>query len=312
MESESTLNPNSPTVMEHKVLTIIVTYNGMKWMERCLSSVCNSSVASDIYIVDNGSTDGTQDFIKANYPQAIFMQNTENSGFGKANNYGLLYAVDKGYDYVYLLNQDAWVEKDTFKILISQHLSNPVYGILSPIQIQGNGEKMDKNFLNNVASRTIGRSLMEDIYFGNVQEIYEVADVMAAHWMISRECLLATGGFSPAFRHYGEDDNYVDRAIFHGFKAGIVPATKAVHDRETRKDTPASLSYRCGTMALIELSRITGKIRWARIIMKFAQYTYNHGLFRHYKYIFIHLFNLGKILKIRKASRQKGAFLNIG
>ena len=152
--------------MEHQILTIIVTYNGMKWMERCLDSVCNSSVASDIFIVDNGSVDGTQDFIREKYPHAIFMQNTENSGFGKANNYGLQYAVDKGYDYVYLVNQDAWVEKDTFKILISQHLSNPVYGILSPIQIQGNGEKMDKNFLNNVASRTIGRSLMEDIYFG--------------------------------------------------------------------------------------------------------------------------------------------------
>ena len=64
-------------------------------------------------------------------------------------------------------------------------------------------------------------------------------------------------------------------------------------------------------MALIELSRITGKIRWARILMKFIQYTYNYCLFRHYKYIFIHLFNLGKIMKIRKASRQKGAFLNI-
>ena len=297
--------------MSSTILTIIVTYNGMKWMDRCLRSVSESSMKADILIVDNGSNDGTQEFIKNNYPDAIFIQSPENLGFGKANNIGLQYAVDKCYDYAYLLNQDAWVDKDTFETLISINKSRPEFGILSPIQIQGNGHKMDLNFHKNVAARTLQRSFIEDLYFNNVADVYEVADVMAAHWLISRECLLTTGGFSPAFRHYGEDDNYIDRARFHGFKAGIVPSTKAVHDRETRKDTPASLSYRCGTMALIELSRITGKIKWAKILMKFVQYTYNYGLLKHYKYIFIHLFNLRSILKYRKVSRQKGAFLLI-
>lgn len=297
--------------MNSSILTIIVTYNGMKWMDRCLRSVSESSMKVDILIVDNGSTDGTQEFIKNNYPDITFIQSQENLGFGKANNIGLQYAVDKCYDYVYLLNQDAWVEANTFETLILINKSRPEFGILSPVQIQGNGHKMDANFHKNVATRTMQRSFLEDLYFNNVADVYEVADVMAAHWLISKECLLATGGFSPAFRHYGEDDNFVDRAKYHGYKVGIVPSTKAVHDRETRKETPASLSYRCGTMALIELSRITGKIKWAKILMKFAQYTYNYGLFKHYKYIFIHLFNLRTILKYRKESRQKGAFLKM-
>ena len=230
--------------MSSTILTVIVTYNGMKWIERCLRSVSESSVKADILIVDNGSCDGTQEFIRSQCPEAVFIQSPENLGFGKANNIGLQYAVDKGYDYVYLLNQDAWVEERTFETLISINKSRPEFGILSPIQIQGNGHRMDTNFHNNVAIRTLHRSLMEDLYFNNVADVYEVADVMAAHWLISRDCLLSTGGFSPAFRHYGEDDNYVDRAQYHGYKAGIVPSTKAVHDRETRKDTPAALSYR--------------------------------------------------------------------
>ena len=297
--------------MKNKLLVIIVTYNGMKWLERCLSSLIASSVASDVFIVDNGSTDGSQDYIRSNFKDAIFIQSEENLGFGKANNIGLQYAYEKGYEYIYLLNQDAWVEETTFEILISMHKKHPEYGILSPIQTQADNTKMDKNFLKNVAYRTLGSSLIEDLYFGNTKDIYEVEDVMAAHWLISRDCLVKTGCFSPTFRHYGEDNNYLDRAIFHGFRIGIVPATKAVHDRANRKDTIASLSYRCNTMGLVELSKITTKINWKKIIMKYAQYTYNYGMLRHYKYMLIHLFKLRRILKTREESRKPGAFLNL-
>ena len=297
--------------MRNQLLVIIVTYNGMKWLERCLSSLRLSTVPSDVYIVDNGSTDGSQEYIRSNFKDAIFVQSEENLRFGKANNIGLQYAYEKGYEYVYLLNQDAWVEETTFETLISMHKKYPEYGVLSPIQIQADKTRMDRKFLNNVAYRTLGSSLIEDLYFGKTKEIYEVKDVMAAHWLISRDCLLKTGCFSPTFRHYGEDDNYLDRAIFHGFKVGIIPATKAVHDRADRKDTIASLSYRCNTMGLVELSKITSKINWKKIIFKYAQYTYNYGMFRHYKYMLIHLFKLRKILKTREESKKQGAFLNL-
>ena len=137
--------------MRNQLLVIIVTYNGMKWLERCLSSLTSSTVPSDVYIVDNGSTDGSQDYIRSNFKDAIFVQSEENLGFGKANNIGLQYAYDKGYEYVYLLNQDAWVEETTFETLISMHKKHPEYGILSPVQIQANNTRMDTNFLNNVA-----------------------------------------------------------------------------------------------------------------------------------------------------------------
>ena len=68
-----------------------------------------------------------------------------------------------------------------------------------------------------------------------MEEVYEVPFVMAAHWLISRDCLRATGGFSPTFAHYGEDDNYIQRAIYHGYKIGYSPKALAVHDRENRK-----------------------------------------------------------------------------
>ena len=47
--------------MNSKVLTVIVTYNGIKWLDRGLHSLRTSSILTDVILIDNGSTDGTQD-----------------------------------------------------------------------------------------------------------------------------------------------------------------------------------------------------------------------------------------------------------
>ena len=52
-----------------KTLVIIVTYNAMKWIDRCLGSVQSSLVGTDTFVVDNGSTDGTQEYINEHYPK---------------------------------------------------------------------------------------------------------------------------------------------------------------------------------------------------------------------------------------------------
>lgn len=71
-----------------ELLVIIVTYNAMKWIDTCIRSVLSSSYHADIFIVDNGSKDGTIRHIKEKYTQVIFKQSTTNLGFGKANNIG--------------------------------------------------------------------------------------------------------------------------------------------------------------------------------------------------------------------------------
>src|SRR5579871_5439126 len=97
----------------HKVLVIIVTYNGMKWMSKCMHTLYNTNMPIDVVVIDNGSTDGTQKFIIENYPQAQFIQSQQNLGFGKANNIGILKAIEENYDYAFLLNQDGYLEPDT-------------------------------------------------------------------------------------------------------------------------------------------------------------------------------------------------------
>lgn len=96
-----------------------------------------------------------------------------------------------------------------------------------------NLKQMDEKFITNVIGchQKSRPFLVEDLYNGYIETIYEVSFVMAAHWLITRRCLETVGGFSPSFPHYGEDDNYLQRVNFWGLKVGIVPEAKAVHDR---------------------------------------------------------------------------------
>ena len=57
-----------------KVFVIIVTYNGIKWIDECLKSVLNSSIPLSVIVVDNKSTDGTVDYIKTNFSNEWLLQ----------------------------------------------------------------------------------------------------------------------------------------------------------------------------------------------------------------------------------------------
>ena len=218
-----------------QILVIIVTYNAMQWLKRCLDSLYTSSIIPDVFIVDNGSTDGTQAYIREHYTQIIFQQSNSNLGFGKANNIGLQYAIDNKYDYVYLMNQDAWVFPNTLEIMLSVSIHNPEYGILSPMQYKADDRCLDEYFCRLIVTYNgYNYAFINDILANEIKTIYAVGFVMAAHWLISRECLLKIGGFSPTFPHYGEDDNYCDRARYGGYMIGIVPKAKAVHEGGSR------------------------------------------------------------------------------
>ena len=220
-----------------KILVIIVTYNAMQWAERCFDSLRKSTVRSDVFVVDNGSTDGTQTYIQKHYPEVMFLQSEKNLGFGKANNLGLQYALEKGYDYVYLLNQDAWVMPTTFERLTALSKQYPEYGILSPFQMNADMYHIDCKFVANVLRLKSNPDICSDMYNQQYKDVYPILSVMAAHWLITRECLLKVGGFSPSFPHYAEDANYQDRVHYYGMKVGIVPSLRVVHDRGWREDT---------------------------------------------------------------------------
>ena len=130
-----------------RVLVVIVTYNAMRhdWIKKCLQSIEQSSIIPDVFIVDNNSTDETRSYIKAQSRHYILHESDQNLGFGKANNLGLEYALKYNYDYVFLINQDVYLERNTIETLLQ--LDYESYGIISPLQCDGQGSKIDEDFL---------------------------------------------------------------------------------------------------------------------------------------------------------------------
>lgn len=219
-------------MIPQKIHTIIVTYNAMKWAERCFSSLRKSSISVKTIVVDNGSTDGTQEYVKTNFPEVHFIQSPENLGFGKANNIGIEIAYKEGADFFYLMNQDAWIFEDTVENLLKVFRKFPdksEIGILSPIHLDGSEEKLDV-FLDKYIATNFENRMISDLYLNSTKPYYQISFVNAAHWMIPKETIEIVGGFNPFFFHYGEDNEYVNRLHFHGKKLLLATNSKAVHD----------------------------------------------------------------------------------
>lgn len=212
-------------------IAIIVTYNALKWIDKCLGSLLSSTIPIDILVIDNGSTDGTREIIKSRYTSVRLIESDENLGFGKANNIGLKIALEENYDYSFLLNQDAWVEQDTIEKITEIHKNHPEYGIMSPIHISGDGKNLDNNFTTYINGYSCPEFVSDVILNRELKEVYEINFVNAALWLISRQVLEKVGGFDPLFFMYGEDDDYINRLKYHGFKVGLCPKVKGYHDR---------------------------------------------------------------------------------
>ncbi|GHU74021.1 glycosyl transferase [Spirochaetia bacterium] len=219
------------------IYTIVVTYNGSRWVDKCFGSLVNSSIPLNIIAIDNGSTDNTPDIIRQKYPHVEVTETGNNLGFARANNIGIKQALEQGADYVFLLNQDAWVEQDTIKILVDTFKNISDAGILSPVHLNGDYTNLDSGFRSYI-SHDNTPDFISDLYFNRLKEYYSTNFINAAAWMISRKCIETVGGFDTSiFYHYGEDDNYCQRVLYHGFRIYIVPRTTMCHDRENRKDS---------------------------------------------------------------------------
>lgn len=225
--------------VETRVVTIIITYNGSKWIKKCLEQLFQSSVSSDVIIVDNNSTDNTLEIIRPFLDKIELIQLPANLGFGGANNIGIRRALKDGYSHIFLLNQDAYVQDDCISKLLSTAIQNPNYGIISPIQLDSTGQSMDQVFENQISKyyNPDPGVLLKELNKKIIAEIVEVRFVGAAAWLLSAEMVRKVGVFHPTFFHYGEDNNFAARVQHFGYKIGVQVTTAMIHDRKARDKT---------------------------------------------------------------------------
>ena len=230
-----------------KVCTVIVTYNGVQWIQKCLDHLLASTYPSEIIVVDNFSTDHTVSLLEPYLSKIKFFKSDKNLGFGGGNNIGIKKALEGNAAYIFLLNQDSYVEKDCIGSLVTSLKQNPRFGIMSPLQLSSDGTSLDNAFKKyihkNVPAMAVNNISDYRKHNTNIAPL-SVRFVNAAAWMIPAQAMLKVGYFHPAFIHYGEDNHYSSRMQYHGYKTGVCCNAAMIHDRQQEKEGDEKLLAR--------------------------------------------------------------------
>ena len=264
-----------------KIYTIIVTYNAMRWIDRCLKSLQESTVSTSVIIIDNRSTDGTREYIPKHYKDIIWMPQETNFGFGQANNIGLRYALKHNADFVLLLNQDGSLHPNAL-----QHMLDASDGdsLVAPLQLNGDGTRLDEMFRS--VFRNTSSTIIDDILISNkLNKSYQMGEIGAACWFMPIRLINNIGGFNPLFFQYSEDNNYYQRMLYHRVKVLLAPHAHMYHDRILHGNVQAYNNKRIRRDLIFTICNIN-KSLWiciANCLRIFAR-CYIHELPRH-KYI---------------------------
>lgn len=120
----------------NKIAAVVVTYNRKGLLKKCIQHILEQTVDSlDIVVIDNGSTDGTEKDIHdiyADNEQVIYINTKENLGGAGGFSFGIKWAAKKGYDYLWIMDDDTIPEKNTLEeFLNADKALNGEYGFLS-------------------------------------------------------------------------------------------------------------------------------------------------------------------------------------
>jgi len=216
------------------VSVVVVTWNALPWIEQCLDSVRGQEVV----VVDNGSTDGTVDFIRERFPDVRIVEQ-ENRGMGGGNNTGMRAA---GGRYFFLLNSDAWVVGDGLAKLVEFADAHPEAAVVGPrlantdgtLQRSVRGEPTvwrlatEYLFIRKLAPRS---RLLNPLYVGGFahDEVFEADWLFGPALLVRREAADAVGLFDESFFMFSEEVDWMTRFRRAGWKVLFFPGAEVVH-----------------------------------------------------------------------------------
>ena len=220
-----------------KVSIIVLSWNGVDYLEDCLDAVlCQDYPDVEVIVVDNGSADGSADFVAAHYPDVRIIRNGRNLGFSAGNNVGLRTATG---DALILLNQDTVVESGWLGALVEAVLDNPGTGIAGGKALYPDGTIQHAGgYVNERGWGSHYGYQCEDV--GQFDQMRDVDYVTGAALVVTRRALGTIGGLDERFEPaYFEDLDWCYRARMAGFRVVYVPRAVLMH-RETSMLADAS------------------------------------------------------------------------
>ncbi|MBI2821321.1 MAG: glycosyltransferase family 2 protein [Acidobacteria bacterium] len=214
--------------MRELVSVVVLNYNGLRYLADCFASLAAQTYRPlEVICVDNGSTDGSVDFIRRDFPQVRLICLEQNVGFAAGNNCG--FRAARG-SYMAILNNDATACPGWVQQLMQAAQQHPEYGMFgSKILLRDAPGRLDKVghlMYWDGQNKGLGSGELDGKQFSRPAEIF-FPDGCAA--LYRRSLLEDVGGFDEKFFAYGDDADLGIRARLRGWKAYYVPEAKVWH-----------------------------------------------------------------------------------
>ena len=209
-----------------KVFIIVLNYNGKEVLKTCLLSLLEVEYPNlEVVLVDNNSSDGSFEEARRDFSRMNFIKNEENIGFAAGNNVGIKFALDRGADYVLLLNQDTKVFPDFLSKLVTAAEEDKTIGIVNPL-VFGMTEKEIWFSGGKISWLKMKAYHDHDERSGG---FYETEFLSGCSILMKKEVFAKIGLWDEDFFLYWEDADFSLRARKAGFRIGIVPESHIFH-----------------------------------------------------------------------------------
>lgn len=210
-----------------KVTVVIPNYNGLHFLDKCLNAM-SAQTMKEVHtiVVDNGSTDGSTEYIRKNFPWVELIELGENTGFDHAVNVGIKKAETP---YVLLLNNDTEAEPEFVKELYEAiEASDDIFSVSSKMLNFTNRDIMDDagdfySVLGWQFQRGVGR---DEKIFNKTSKVFSACAGAAIY---RKSVFENTGLFDESFFAYFEDIDMGYKAKIHGYKNVFCPTARVYH-----------------------------------------------------------------------------------
>ena len=224
------------------VSAIVVTWNMADLLARCLGTLKDhgpSGNAMEIIVVDNGSTDGTGEMLRREWPDVRLIANTDNLGFTKANNQGIEIARGR---YLLLINADAFLTPRCLEPMVDRMAHDDRAAVIGPRLVYGDGTwqrwtagrapslRAALNHFLFLERLGRGAPALAGLYLGvDVREARRVDWVSSACMLVRADAVHAVGGMDERFFVYMDDVDLCQRLRDAGWHIWYEPAAEAIH-----------------------------------------------------------------------------------
>jgi GT2 family glycosyltransferase len=225
------------------VISVIVNWNGKQDLRECLDSLIHVEYEPlSIVVVDNGSSDGSVAFVSTHYPEVDVLSLPHNRGYAFGLNKGILRALEKMADYIFVLNNDTVIEPSAVSRLIEVMESEKTIGVAAP-KVLYYDQPTKVYSLGTRSYRwlplpvNIGHGKCDHQSYNRIMEFDYVT---GCAMMVRGEIFHKIGFFDTSYYMYYEDADFCRRVHERGYRIVCVGSAIVYHKgaRSTGKNKP--------------------------------------------------------------------------